>query len=312
MESVLLALRLELLFEICKCLCDHCRGESNHLVFLLRAVAQPVLFLHVYYRDDWGLHRFVRTLMERPDLRRHVFEITVLDYHAVVATHHAPDPAKEDLPILTDTVKAALERDDWMPLWDALSSRTTRGHAKSVDEQYAALVSLMLHLTPNLRRAHLCLPSTIWDEFDETLGRWNASAPLESLTRLSFDWDMPNILGDLNALDAAAPVIHMAPNLEALHCTNDTVVTGDFAWYLGREGPDGPAPLQHVAELALTDVRMWRQDFANVLAAVGPRLRKVGMERCWMYDACWYDVLQMLLPWDETIAELSFREDRYR
>jgi hypothetical protein len=361
MKNSLTALPVELLFQICEHLCDHCRGERNHpLEFqcdhgyeayeddvtgsknaprrgaqriglrnlgqtcrALREVAQPFLFHQVYYDNDSGLHRFARTLMERPDLRRHVFEIKVFVHPAATAAAAAVDQPhgreNQQVPNLTQLAKVGVERDDW---WKGLASSRAWKHKNLINKRCAALVCLVLHLTPNLRWAHLCLPDSMWNEVGAEMAMWKTSRKLESLTQLSFDYmrdykdSTTDSEPDLRMLHChfdfdAVPIIRMAPNLTALRCcgSDGLYVRRDFAVELGRETPDGPAPLQHLTKLTFSDMGMDRQDLVYLLAAVGPGLSKVGFENCGGYRRnipVPFILGNLFFAWKETITELAF------
>jgi hypothetical protein len=88
----LLKLPIELFIQICTFLCAHCCSCAQDLselvrqqalsrlsrtCKLMRAVARPILYHSITIIDDSGLFSVVRTLVEQPDLRPLVFELSV-------------------------------------------------------------------------------------------------------------------------------------------------------------------------------------------------------------------------------------------
>jgi hypothetical protein len=200
----------------------------------LRATAEPFLFHCIYVTRDHELCRVVRALAERPHLRSGVSEVAIL--HPRVAAPlriilRQRPPVRVRL-LITDEIDESLGRGDWEPLRAALASETRRAYC--LEEDYTALVLLLLRLTPNLARAHFCLPHELCPGNFEVLQRWAALWTLKSVKRLSIAFN-PAME---SALESAAYIVRLAPKLEALHC-HECYGAGDFfSETMGRVAPD--------------------------------------------------------------------------
>jgi hypothetical protein len=166
----LVSLPVELIIEICTHLCRH--GQPGNLSHpkeatsppalseqaalsslirtckLLRTVAEPFLFHHARVSN---FHLFIRSLVERPELRPKVCEATI----RVPLEPSFPGPRlKTDRDIMmAETIEEPLITGDWVPLWNLLVSETRPPDIGTGTnyEQYPALSGLLLRLAPNLR-----------------------------------------------------------------------------------------------------------------------------------------------------------------
>ena len=164
------------------------------------------------------------------------------------------------------------------------------------------LVSLLLQLTPNLAYARVCL-SNYASASSATLAQSDMSLP--SLKRLALD-----SFDDGFLLDKAAPIIRLAPNLEVLHCHHCAEVT---SYFLRRKTLDDSSALQNLTELSLTKSNLTSASLRSLLIVVGPRLAKFTIQprtrriHTYVEDIIKFDeVLALLLPWSQTLRELSF------
>lgn len=280
----ILALPVELFFEICETLCWHCRritrdGQcetdlklEDQLALLslsrtckaLPTTVQPFLYHSLYTLREMDLYFFVRTLSERPDLGLSVFEVDV--------THHTRECAykiamghgrSKNLLFDVGESEDALTSGPCQAGEAQIQSLGTQSELRQMSE-YGAMVLLLLQLTPNLERARFWLPCRT---FFKTFAASNLS--LRMLKRLDFD----GIHGYL--LDTAAPILRLAPNLQVLHSRGCAEVTSDF---LTDKIMNDLSPLQNLTELDLTASALTLASMRNLLSTVGPLLAKIRIE----------------------------------
>ncbi|KAK4042147.1 hypothetical protein C8A01DRAFT_14174 [Parachaetomium inaequale] len=299
----------ELLTEICSFLCCHClelqstvfspvtaQSDPDHgqaqprradllslarVCRVLRGVAELFLYHSFHTSRTSDLYFFVRTLLDRPDLR-----LRVLDVDVGPSLVHAGDPL--------------------------LARGRPEDAAELVESaEHAALISLLLQLVPNVESSHLHLP--LFKAFPD-LGRLESThSPMLSLKRLAFT--------DLKRgfiLDGTSPILRLAPNLEILRCHNCDDVSKVFLATLGRKMPSNPRPLQALAKLTLRNTSLTAASLLHLLEAVGPRLSKVDIRRSIGRQSRGYyqslgepkiefnEVVTALQPWSHSLQELSF------
>ncbi|KAJ4291394.1 hypothetical protein N0V88_005987 [Collariella sp. IMI 366227] len=222
----LLMLPVEVLGEICSHMCGHCCLKNEDVANLrgwhrdmrpgqvalsqmsktcraLRAMVQPFLFHALIPSDRYSgrsFFRFMRTLVERPDLRDRVLEAIV-----TASDIGWPSFRRSDTSIITDTIAEHLGKGDWAPLWEAIKLAQTSDDEKIIPDKFAALTSLLLHLAPNLKRANLTLPRLAHDTTREGATEIPATFPtgdhsldpttatttplFPNLTTLTFSWN---------------------------------------------------------------------------------------------------------------------------
>ncbi|KAK4152391.1 hypothetical protein C8A00DRAFT_34919 [Chaetomidium leptoderma] len=288
---------LELVTEICTYLCSHyhpktddaepdvsarVRSEQAALSSLsqtckiLRIVAQPFLFGHVYASRDSAFYLFVRTLVERPDLRSCVSQVTVATYPCEqppdtpdsADTHNPPDPPSGGI---AKTAEEHLRDGDWEPLWKTLAIGGQASNA--AEKKFGAFVSMLLHMAPKLADVSFCVRSVPI----VALSYWSTRPTIQSLKRLSFTVSEPS--HDEYMLDAAVDILRAAPNLEVLHCHGCAGVSEQFRGSWGRTRIDNPPQLPNLTELILTGCHMRAHDLRNLMGAVGSRLFKVTIRK---------------------------------
>ncbi|KAK4096467.1 hypothetical protein N658DRAFT_361112 [Parathielavia hyrcaniae] len=294
---------------------------------LLRTVAQPVLchFVCVNETKRQEFFSFVRTLVERPDLRSNVRQ--------VVAGHVWPDwsggldsegPTPEEQvskpKLIATEVRDGLRKGDWRPLRDILgSSYVPRFQGGPQDERFIPLVSLLFHLTPNLESAVFACNGWPSHETAKALERWNSLIKLTSLKELFFG---PNAKEEVEQggflLDDVFCLLGSVPELEVLHC--------DVYHRTGvdprtRPALADPQCFPHLKELVLTNWHLDIGSLRHVLGAVGPGLTKFTLWQCLQHNIIhnfpsWRqetsgivldEALDALQPWRSTLTELSFR-----
>lgn len=326
----LTALPLELIIEICTHLCGHCRPNNDaqptdqakgharsaqaalaglsRTCKVLRTVAEPFLFHRIHLSKVSAYYLFVRTLIERPELRPNVCEITDIT-PSEIFYFRSPDKVPIAAP-----VQESLISGNWAPLWDALvlaeAAATTSG---SDAERLAALGSLLLHLAPNLASFSLCVGDTLSYESLKPLKRWNAAQPAKSIRRLSLAAFRPPLPHGFPGfkLNDAIHILQGLPNLEDLHLRGCTMVPDHLWGFWGCSYLPKPVRLEALTELVLIDCHVTSTNLRNLLKAPGPNLARVIIRNCDGRTPAenmeLEHILQALRPWTQTLRELTYR-----
>ncbi|KAL2133510.1 hypothetical protein VTI74DRAFT_2236 [Chaetomium olivicolor] len=318
-KCLLIALPLEILGEICSYLCSHCCYKNqdvdgllaltkemragqvalSHLsqtCRILSAAVQPIVFHSMVPIGNSDFHLFVRTLVERPDLRKAVFEVVIQGWSCPWAPRRQPNSS-----IISETIEKHLGQGNWMPLWEVLESGFRVKDADIMPDRFAALFSLLLHMAPNLKRAQVVLPPPPNDLTANALSQWNGSLNLRSFNQLSLA--AHNLTYGFE-LDEVVYMLRAMPNLEVLHCHGCTNVSEQFR---DEHRIDNPPRFPNLTELTLTWNRMNELQFRNLLGAVGPRLSKFFyLQSCEGLRLDLEEALQALRPWTDTLKRLTF------
>ncbi|KAL2160968.1 hypothetical protein VTH06DRAFT_8680 [Thermothelomyces fergusii] len=269
----------------------------NRVCKSLRAVAEP--FLYHFPRTSRRRHLWilVDTLSNRRDLALRVAAVDVAYPLRAEEMHPLPRSLP---PSVLDAAKESVREARSMMLRDG-NGEDRIVDLDDLDEvvKHAALVSMLLQLVPNAEAARFRLHSQAFSGLAGIiLSRTPPQASLRSLAFGSLADD-----GHL-MLDQTAPVLRLAPNLEALHFDNCAAVSSLFAASLDRGSPAGQSLLSGLAELSLADSRLSVAALAALLNAVGPRLSRFKIRRS-APTLSFGDVLTVLRPWKDTLTELT-------
>lgn len=302
----------------------------------LRDIAQPFLHHSICIHDDSDrkLPLLIRTLSERPDLARSVRELYVDDSVYVFAKSDERQ-VKSVLHLwqLTQPNLVRLGLDLYRPTFPKLKKHLVAG------EEEAATDNIPVHGAGHLEVLTLRHSDSEFSQGREEAtsdfahhgGPQNTSA-VRMLPRASlFD------------LDDAATLFQRAPpqSLKALTIIPIFSASGVFPASLGRHTPEDTPPLQNLIELNLQGQRMYdqterkhgrkfqrpgpvmRESLGYLLDAVGPYLARVNIRAPYInnrdgMDVSWdrhepfvelQKLLEMLLPWKETIREIVFYDE---
>jgi hypothetical protein len=300
----LMCLPLELIIEICSRLCCHGQpGNVSHpdqaasraalsgqtalsaltrTCRLLRTVAEPFLYHHVRFSTTPNFHLFIRSLVERPQLRLEVCEATITVPLEPPKLRVYPSRKISHDTIMAETIEEPLITGDWAPLWNHLVSENrppdidTGGYY----EQYPALNGLLMRLAPNLRSISFCgeSPLSYHGGYMRALNRWNAALPAKSVTRLSLIVHRPSrdyYVGF--ELEDFAHILQAVPNLEVLHLHGcNTGIPNHLRAVFSQIPIMRERRIKNLTELVLVDCYVTSLTLIDLLMEVGgPNLSRV-------------------------------------
>lgn len=323
------ALPGELLNEVCRHLCWHCRGSHvtsigpfelesgsgelepptwtrgeqkalaalNRACRVLHTAAEPFLYHYFYTSQNHDLYYFFRTVSERSDLGALVSHVEVGHAGGV------PTPIRRP-----DVIESGVRRTGLTPEHPAEAREGV---------EHDVLFSQLLQLTPNLERFHF---RQFGGPFPTRPDPSRSS--LVSLKTVAFS----GFKQGGYTLERAIATLRLAPNLVVLHCYGCLWVFENFLGDLGRKTREErvpsrttalaqPPPLQNLVELRLTDTRLVYSSLVHLLNAVGPGLSKVSIRRSSLplpsgrHNLEFGEAVNALQPWRRTLREFIFSID---
>ncbi|SPQ24862.1 f5c432b8-18e7-45cf-8092-561a48715757 [Thermothielavioides terrestris] len=322
----LMILPVELLSEICRHLCLHCYAEHDAKAAfappkrdekaalrslcltcrLLRTIAQPFLFhaLATSRRDTLGL--FVRSLLDRADLRPSVSQVVVTQ---------SPQDRSPVYPRTGPVIEEVMDRLRawaWPPFWcDLISeSEAVREYSLPHDSAYqrlGVLAALLLHLTPKLTSTAVFMPATIGMAYAFMLSPLGNTRRLASLKWLCFSNNDGR--SSTHTITDMAPILREASSLETLEChgwRQTSIETKPLSAVLGWMMPADTA-LYGLTELSLVDIRLPFEYFQDLMKLVGPRLARFTIQQHTVVFFSLAAVIAELQPWRGTLRSLAYR-----